>query len=479
MNTFRKSLVKVVTLSILSILCSPVYAAFIGGSAITPSTTLAPVTINGFTYIINQIADGIALNADAPPPYNGFTTNAATGTIRLDFVGTYNLTGFVLANDVNVSAEGINTFRLDFFNASGLITSSGILMAPPQGQIAPATYPFSMISGVSRVDLVVLSSRARIEIREVGFIGTSVGQVGPCNSVISQTIFPPDGMGNNGNFPTVFVTVQQQVPDLTNPPSDRLAKCQGSFATPVIPPFWTNTQKCDALVNAISSSVQCGVDGFQVTNNSCATLQSFQLTGTLGTKAVTLAISNVKNLNQDNLGVTLPNYEEEVITPGCLGAAGGLGTEPKGLLAVKGTATGVSFVAGQSAAIQVVVDQTSNGGALTTKRVNTTAGMTAASIVSQLNSQLAQAGVICSLVTSPFAAILCTQPSSGSANGFGISTSDTGIGIGNASGPANTIMNAFTIPGPGVPAPLPLPALVVLASLLAGSGIVVGRRKRK
>lgn len=295
-----------------------------------------------------------------------------------------------------------------------------------------------------------------------------------CNTLTSRTDLPPDRAS------TVYITLQQDGPGLGT--SDLL--CQAQFDTPAfnITPRWTTTTKCNALENAIRT--QCPVtSGFTILNNSCNSLQTFTLQGTKATTAVILGISNT-GFGADKTGTILPNYEREIVTPGCTadGTGGGLAAQAlvpiQALLATKGTATGVSFIAGQPAAINVVV-VASNGG-VTTAQVNTTAGMTAASIVSQLNTQLAQAGVSCSVVTNPFAAILCTQPSAGSANGFGITTSDTGIGVGNASGPADTIMNAFNGPAfENTDIPLPLPALVVLASLLAGSGIVVGRRKRK
>ena len=142
---------------------------FIGGSQITPSTTLPSVL--GFT--INQIADGITSDA---PPYNGFASSFASGTITLDFTQTYNLGAFVIWNDVNVFAEGIAHFRLDFFNAALALQGSSPEFLAPQGQLAPATYSFASESAVRRVNLVVLDSNAsplginRIEIREVGFL---------------------------------------------------------------------------------------------------------------------------------------------------------------------------------------------------------------------------------------------------------------------------------------------------------------------
>ena len=298
-----------------------------------------------------------------------------------------------------------------------------------------------------------------------------------CNNVTTKVQLSPDRAS------IVYVTLSQGA-----------VSCKVKFPTPN-DSTWTLKTKCDALVAAITSPVQNDPDSecmnrkFAVTDNFCAatapSFPSFTVTGTNDTgAAVSLGISNTGfDQNQDNTSAPLPNYEREIITPSWIkDTSCGVvaGSAPQALLALKGTATGVSFIAGQPAAIEVVVEKANNGG-VTTAKVNTTAGQTAAQIAPLLNAQLGLAAT-CSVVTSPFAAILCEQPSTGTgaADGFGISTSDIGIGVGNASGPAKSIMNAFN--GPAAVSntvPLPLPALVVLASLLGGAGIVVSRRKRK
>ncbi|WP_293145829.1 hypothetical protein, partial [Okeania sp. SIO3I5] len=50
--------------------------------------------------------------------FNGFSSGSATATITLDLVGNFDLRSFILWNDVNVLAEGIENFRLDFFTSS-------------------------------------------------------------------------------------------------------------------------------------------------------------------------------------------------------------------------------------------------------------------------------------------------------------------------------------------------------------------------
>lgn len=148
----------------------PVQASFIGGSQITPSTTLA--SIGGFT--IDQIADTITNEPPKLSPFNGFASDSDSGTIKLGLDQAYNLNGFRLWNDINVLHEGIAHFRLDFFDsAMGLIISSSSFLGP-NGLLAPATFSFTPVNGVRSVDLVVLTSNAgvfnRIEIREVGFL---------------------------------------------------------------------------------------------------------------------------------------------------------------------------------------------------------------------------------------------------------------------------------------------------------------------
>lgn len=158
-----------------------VHAVLIQGPGfITASTDILPcdISICGPGLGIDQIADGISSDS---APYNGFAgLNDAVGIITLDLNGVFDLQDFTLWNDINVRYEGVRSFRLDFFDTSdGLITTSPEFFAPIN-QTSPGTYAFeSIIQGVSRVDLFVLSLidipdmsvRAGIEIREVAFNG--------------------------------------------------------------------------------------------------------------------------------------------------------------------------------------------------------------------------------------------------------------------------------------------------------------------
>ena len=147
-------------------------AALISNTDITASTTLS--SILGLT--VDQIADGISAEPPAIPDFNGFASNASSGTIRLDLnIGPQNITSFEIFNDINVAAEGIKDFRLDFFDSGDSLISS-FSDAAPVSQVAATTFTFGAVANVSRVDLVVLNSHPgfnRIEIREVTFNGTS------------------------------------------------------------------------------------------------------------------------------------------------------------------------------------------------------------------------------------------------------------------------------------------------------------------
>jgi hypothetical protein len=151
-----------------------------GPGFITASTDILPcdTLICGTGLGIDQIADGDFSDA---LPYNGFAgLQDALGIITLDLTGVFDLRSFTLWNDINVRAEGVSSFQLEFFNTSDeSITTSPEYSAV--SQVLPQTYTFgSEILGVSKVDLIVLSlidlpeslGRVGIEIREVAFNGT-------------------------------------------------------------------------------------------------------------------------------------------------------------------------------------------------------------------------------------------------------------------------------------------------------------------
>lgn len=144
-----------------------------GPSQITPSTALAS---SGAGFTIDEIADGITSDA---PPFNGFAAvPGQVGTIRLDLNIPYDLSSFVLWNDINVLGEGVKTFRLDFFDAANVPLGSTPVLTAAAGTVAAQTFAFgSPVLGAKRVDLVVLTLNPspccglRLEIREVAFNG--------------------------------------------------------------------------------------------------------------------------------------------------------------------------------------------------------------------------------------------------------------------------------------------------------------------
>jgi len=153
-------------------------AALISHTDITATTSLAQSNQPGYDFNINKIADGVTSDA---APYNGFASSGAhtSGIITLNLSQAFDLTSFVLWNDINVVAEGITSFELSFYNGlGGLISTTGTYNVLSQGVLAGQTFNFaSTVSGVSKVNLNVLSVNPHInvtgiEIREVSFHGS-------------------------------------------------------------------------------------------------------------------------------------------------------------------------------------------------------------------------------------------------------------------------------------------------------------------
>ncbi len=158
----------------LSCSTSSAMSALVDYNEISASTSMIPGA-----FPINQIVDGITSDA---PPFNGFTSPQTSGVITLDFLSTQNLGSFILHNDINVLAEGIRDFRLDFYDALGnqILTPFSTSYTGPQGQLAGEEYIFNQaITGVSSVDLVIFNTNlggasTQVEIREVQFSVSTV-----------------------------------------------------------------------------------------------------------------------------------------------------------------------------------------------------------------------------------------------------------------------------------------------------------------
>jgi len=149
---------------------------------LTPSTNLQ----QNSRFNLSQINDGI--NSDAPP-YNGFQARVPTGAVSFELDKAYDVSAFLLWNDINVRLEGIQTFRLDFFDKSGReiyklpeTETKFVQRADGKryGYKDVQRFEFSVVKKVSRIDLIVTSvfsdsgvtHRPWIEIREIEFEGT-------------------------------------------------------------------------------------------------------------------------------------------------------------------------------------------------------------------------------------------------------------------------------------------------------------------
>lgn len=151
-------------------------AGLIDHSEITATTDLIEYSHPSFgTFSIDKIVDGITSDAN---PFNGFATNPSerSGIIHLAFSQAYDLSDFVLWNDINVVNEGIISFELLFYSALGYISKTAVFTVPSQGILSGQNFGFAAVNGVSRVDLNILTSNPNvsvtgIEIREVSFNG--------------------------------------------------------------------------------------------------------------------------------------------------------------------------------------------------------------------------------------------------------------------------------------------------------------------
>ncbi|NJM39102.1 MAG: PEP-CTERM sorting domain-containing protein [Akkermansiaceae bacterium] len=141
-------------------------ATTVGFSNFTATTSVTPQA--GFP--ISMINDGITGTASS---LNGFASNSL-GVISFSLNQDYNLSSFLLWNDIVVNNEGIDDFSLRFYDSSDLLitTSAATNYVGPVGQVAVREYIFpSSVMGVRRVELDVASGQlgTRIEIREVDF----------------------------------------------------------------------------------------------------------------------------------------------------------------------------------------------------------------------------------------------------------------------------------------------------------------------
>lgn len=98
------------------------------------------------------------------------------GTIKLDLLGTFDLTSFSLWNDINVVREGVGDFVLHYYDAADQHLGDSARFTAPISQFSAGVYNLGLVQNVGRVDLEVLTLLTggvccRIEIREVAFNG--------------------------------------------------------------------------------------------------------------------------------------------------------------------------------------------------------------------------------------------------------------------------------------------------------------------
>jgi hypothetical protein len=260
-----------------------------------------------------------------------------------------------------------------------------------------------------------------------------------CNEVNSQTILPPD---RSDASTVTFVTVYRKC----NAPTF-FKQCVASFH-PLS--TWSEANKCHALRDAVMNSPDCQALQFAVKapdncpfaplGNNSFTVVDNDANPDCANFELSLGISNDPNqFSQTGAGQDIPDYEAELIKPAC-------GVEPGGAplqnqITVGGAATGVAIVSGQPASVQAFVS-TSSG--LKNAKVQTTAGMPASAVVSQLVQKLQALGVNAAPVTgesgipADVAArmLRVTQPSQGTPVGVAIQTSDTGLTTASHTGTA-------------------------------------------
>ena len=103
------------TAGMLALIASgAVHAASIMGPTQITATTDLPLYAPAFP--VSALVDGITAENNA---LNGFAANVGVGLVTLTFDQSYDLSSFVLWNDVNVFMEGIKDFKLHFYDAGG------------------------------------------------------------------------------------------------------------------------------------------------------------------------------------------------------------------------------------------------------------------------------------------------------------------------------------------------------------------------
>jgi BNR repeat protein len=278
-----------------------------------------------------------------------------------------------------------------------------------------------------------------------------------CNSVTVQVVLPPD----NNSTDTITLTT-----------SCGGATLQSCTVTLNATSGMTEKQKCQAMANAISSSTACAAAGYSIAPNPCpeefppisfSVTDSTNTTGTLE-----FSVTNVQGPNFSSGNVIQPDYEMDTITPLCL-------SNMMNQVTLIGRAKGLPIAPGEPSHVEMMVDQSPNGGPVVTAELNTFGGMTVGEIATALVTQLGNQGVTATLVGGR--SIRVAQPISGNPIRVGGATSDLGIGIDSRVAPSGRLPTPVPIP-PSVPT-LSQSGVVVMLLLLTGIGFWLIRRQMK
>jgi len=250
-----------------------------------------------------------------------------------------------------------------------------------------------------------------------------------CNTVTSQTILTPDNAGV-----TVYANLRSTCHGVD------LKGCKAAFVITTAQAA-SQTAKCQGIVDALNSANSgCASAGYMVTNN-CATNQTFIVTDPVCTGSVlSLGISNNPNIfDQEGQG-PIPDYEEEIITPGCINEYPRAPIDQSIVhqCTFGGTANGVGIEPNETSHVDLHVDLTSVGGSMNDIEVATHPGMKASEIAAEVTLHVCSLDVIAfNLGRSIF-----VQRNGQKPIGVGCATSDEGITTDSRVGPASTLPGA-------------------------------------
>lgn len=164
-----------IALAATTMLASPASAQNIMGPTKIISVT-STIPGGSGTYTLPQIYDG---NVSDATPFNGFQgAQNTTGIITFTLDQAYDLDAAHLWNDINVRAEGVQSYSLKFYDAAGAPVGSTVgPITTVAGQV-PAQITALSVSNVKKVEMIIHSIQnkpntfsQRVEIREVAFNG--------------------------------------------------------------------------------------------------------------------------------------------------------------------------------------------------------------------------------------------------------------------------------------------------------------------